>query len=140
MPRKVILVVDDDEGLRELVRIWLTNEGHSVITAVDGHECIKKLNKDIDLILLDIMMPGPTPAEIVKIIKKKSPNAIIAYMTAIDMFGVTPEQEKKGWTPVITEQVKGYIKKPIEQAKLIAELYDLLEKHEDYLESRKRKK
>ena len=53
-----ILVVDDNIEIRELIEIYLINEGYRVILAEDGIDAINKLNdNDIDLIILDIMMP-----------------------------------------------------------------------------------
>ena len=137
--KKLILIVDDNEDVRTLVKIWLTNEEREVITSVSGTDCVKKLTKDVDLILLDIMMPGLTPPEILKAIKRKSPDALVAYLTAVEPFNVTPEQAEKGWIPRINEQVKGYIKKPVEQAELLNHVFELLKKQERFSKSRKKK-
>ena len=57
--RAVILIVDDDSSIRSLVRLQLETEGHSVLEASGGLEALEiaKSNRDIDLIILDIMMP-----------------------------------------------------------------------------------
>lgn len=56
--KKSILVVDDEKDIREVIEIYLMNEGFEVITACDGLEALEKLkNEAIDLIILDIMMP-----------------------------------------------------------------------------------
>lgn len=56
--KQTILVVDDEDDIRDVIEIYLMNEGFDVITASDGLEALEKLkNKDIDLIILDIMMP-----------------------------------------------------------------------------------
>lgn len=53
-----ILVIDDDQDIRNLVKIYLKNEGYSVETAENGLEALKKLEEtDFDCIILDIMMP-----------------------------------------------------------------------------------
>lgn len=54
-----ILVVDDEEFLRNVVKEYAINEGFKVIEAENGHEAIEKVEKnpDIDLIVMDIMMP-----------------------------------------------------------------------------------
>ncbi|OPJ59229.1 response regulator transcription factor [Clostridium oryzae] len=58
MEKKRILVVDDEEDIRDLLEIYLVNEGYSVIKTSDGIEAIDVLEKaEIDLIILDIMMP-----------------------------------------------------------------------------------
>lgn len=58
MEKNTVLVVDDEKDIRELIEIYLINEGLEVITACDGIEALEKLkNNDINLIILDIMMP-----------------------------------------------------------------------------------
>jgi DNA-binding response OmpR family regulator len=54
----IVLVVDDEEEIRNAIEIYLKNEGIKVIKAKDGIEAIEKLNEnEIHLIILDIMMP-----------------------------------------------------------------------------------
>ncbi|HEX7065530.1 MAG TPA: response regulator transcription factor [Bacillales bacterium] len=58
MDNHLVLVVDDEEEIRNAIEIYLKNEGYTVIKAKDGIEAIEKLNEhDIHLIILDIMMP-----------------------------------------------------------------------------------
>ena len=53
-----MLVVDDDEVIRQLIAVNLTLEGFDVATAVDGQDCLDKVNAiDPDVITLDVMMP-----------------------------------------------------------------------------------
>ena len=53
-----VLVVDDDEVIRQLIAVNLTLEGFDVATAVDGQDCLDKVAAiDPDVITLDIMMP-----------------------------------------------------------------------------------
>ncbi|RII34889.1 DNA-binding response regulator [Clostridium chromiireducens] len=56
--KKSVLVVDDEKDIREVIEIYLMNEGFDVITACDGLEALEKLKDEaVDLIVLDIMMP-----------------------------------------------------------------------------------
>lgn len=58
MEKKTILVVDDEKEIRELIEIYLKNEGYDVIKATNGIEALDVLQShDIDLVILDIMMP-----------------------------------------------------------------------------------
>ncbi|MBP1465470.1 response regulator transcription factor [Candidatus Chloroploca sp. M-50] len=58
MEKRTILVVDDDQNLRDLIRINLEYEGFKVLTATNGVECIATVREQRpDMILLDIMMP-----------------------------------------------------------------------------------
>lgn len=58
MGKERILIADDEEDIRDLLEIYLINEGYDVIKTGDGLEAIEVLEKEyIDLIILDIMMP-----------------------------------------------------------------------------------
>ena len=54
-----VLVVDDEKEIRELIDIYLRNEGYNVLLASDGISALNilKENNDIKLIILDIMLP-----------------------------------------------------------------------------------
>lgn len=54
-----ILVVDDEEDMRNLVEMYLLNSGYRCLQAANGKEAISMVEtEEVDLILLDIMMPG----------------------------------------------------------------------------------
>ncbi|MGQ9926836.1 MAG: response regulator transcription factor [Chloroflexaceae bacterium] len=58
MDQRTILVVDDDDGLRELIRISLEHEGYAVIQATNGVECVQGVrDQRPDMVILDVMMP-----------------------------------------------------------------------------------
>jgi DNA-binding NtrC family response regulator len=78
--KKKILVVDDEEDIRKSVKMILEVNGYEVSTAIDGDELLNKIKQDIpDLILLDIMMPGPPIQEIIKQIT----DIKIAFMSVV---------------------------------------------------------
>ena len=52
-----ILVCDDDKEIVEAIEIYLNQEGYEVVKAYNGEEALKKLKEDVDLIVMDIMMP-----------------------------------------------------------------------------------
>ncbi len=52
-----ILVADDNGEIREILKILLSGEGYEVIEAKDGQEVIELFDENIDLVILDIMMP-----------------------------------------------------------------------------------
>jgi two-component system KDP operon response regulator KdpE len=58
MDQRTILVVDDDHGLRELIRINLEHEGYGVIQAANGLQCVSAVREHRpDMVILDVMMP-----------------------------------------------------------------------------------
>jgi two-component system KDP operon response regulator KdpE len=58
MEQRTILVVDDDNGLRELIRINLEHEGYGVIQAANGVQCLNSVREQRpDMVILDVMMP-----------------------------------------------------------------------------------
>lgn len=70
MHRKV-LIVDDSQSTRMLVRLFLKKEGNDVIEAPDGETAVELLKeqKDIDVIVTDINMPGLSGIDLIKIIR-----------------------------------------------------------------------
>ncbi|RDC48427.1 DNA-binding response regulator, partial [Acinetobacter sp. RIT592] len=69
--RSKILVVDDDDEIRNLLEICLTNEGFNVVKAFDGEDALNILEKEsIQLIILDVMMPKLNGMEVCSIIRR----------------------------------------------------------------------
>jgi|SRR5690625_2365700 len=78
MGKHTILVVDDEPGIRELIRMFLEKEGYDVIEAENGKEAMEIVSSDQPhLILLDIEMPGMTGFEVCRNIRKKMTVPII---------------------------------------------------------------
>lgn len=62
-----ILIVDDDPYIRELVRVFMLNEGFDVVEASDGEEALKLLETiQVDMVIMDIMMPNMDGWELCK--------------------------------------------------------------------------
>ena len=73
MPKECILVVEDEEDILELVRYNLSREGYQVICVTSGEEVLKKTESEaLDLIVLDLMLPGIDGLEVTKILKNDS--------------------------------------------------------------------
>ncbi len=78
-----ILVVDDEEGLRLLYKEELEEDGAEVELASSGEEALEKLEKNsIDLVLLDIKMPGMDGVEVLRRIKEKWKDLPVILCTA----------------------------------------------------------
>lgn len=70
---KTILVVDDEQTLRDTLKYNLSREGYRVLTAPDGMEALRLVEAEsIDLMILDIMMPGLTGIDVCRTLRKKS--------------------------------------------------------------------
>ncbi|MEE3893744.1 response regulator transcription factor [Priestia megaterium] len=73
-----LLLVDDEDRIRRLLKMYLEKEGYIIEEAADGHEAIEKaLHIEYDLIVLDLMMPGIDGIEVCKQIREKKATPII---------------------------------------------------------------
>ena len=115
-----IIIVDDDDGIRDLVKQFLTEEGFLVTTAQDAFEAKNKIEIiKYDLIILDIMMPKKTGLELAIELRKEIKTPII-FLTA------------KGET---SEKIHGleigaddYLSKPFEPKELLLRIKNILNK------------
>lgn len=108
-----ILVVDDEPRIRKLVRDFLTREGYEVLEAGDGAEALHVFNTqhDLNLIILDVMMPKMNGYEVLKKIRETSKIPII-MLTA----KTSEEDELQGFNLGVDE----YIGKPFSPKILVA--------------------
>jgi CheY-like chemotaxis protein len=81
--KKRILVVDDEEGIRLLFKEELEEEGCEVEIAASGEEAIERLESNsIDLVLLDVKMPGMDGIEVLRKVKERWKNLPVVLCTA----------------------------------------------------------
>ncbi len=116
-----ILIVDDDEHIRELARIFLKNEGLDVLEASDGVEALEKLKAiRADLVILDIMMPNLDGWELCRQLKE-------AFDFPILMLTAKGEtsQKLKGFQLGTDD----YLVKPFEPLELVARVKVLLKRY-----------
>lgn len=81
-----ILVADDEKEIIRLIKIYMEAENFHVVSAIDGDEAVRKLNTgDIDLAIVDIMMPGKNGYQVIKHIRagKYIPIIVISAKTAL---------------------------------------------------------
>ena len=111
---KNILIVDDEPDIREILRYNLEKEGFAITEAVDGNDALDKLSKDLDLAILDIMMPGKDGYEVCCKIREQGNTLPIVFLTAMDR----EFDEVKGL------EVGGddYVRKPFSPKMLIARI------------------
>lgn len=78
-----ILVVDDDQGMRELLEIMLTGEGYLVSTANDARKALAQCRKEVfDLIITDLKMPKMDGIDFLRKVKDVSPETMVILITA----------------------------------------------------------
>jgi two-component system, NtrC family, response regulator PilR len=78
-----ILVVDDDQGMRELLEIMLTEDGYSVSTAGDAGKALARCRKEtFDLIITDLRMPKMDGIGFLREVKDLSPETLVILITA----------------------------------------------------------
>ena len=105
-----ILVVDDDDGIRSLVKKYLNENNYLVSTAENGEEASKKIKViKFDLIILDIMMPGVSGLEFIRLNKKKLDTPIIL---------LTAKGEAKDRVEGLEIGADDYLPKPFEPKEL----------------------
>ncbi len=81
--KKRVLIVDDEEGIRLLYKEELEEEGCDVELASSGEEALEKLESDnIDLVLLDIKMPGMDGVEVLRKVKERWKELPVILCTA----------------------------------------------------------
>ncbi len=118
--KKHILVVDDDERIRELLKEFLENENYYVSTAKDSADAKQKLSLiKFDLIVLDIMMPGQSGLELTKEIKQKNDQPII-LLTAM---GETSDRISG-----LETGADDYLPKPFEPKELLLRIKSILKR------------
>lgn len=82
---KKVLIADDADFLRGMVRDILSREGHDVLQAKDGAECLDVLEKEsVDVCVLDIMMPGVDGFEVLGTIKRERPDVKVIMLSALN--------------------------------------------------------
>lgn len=125
--QKRILIVEDDQFLREFYQELLTTEGYLVDVAADGEVALSKIqNEDLNLVLLDIMLPKKDGVQILRELKvkpPKSPNLIIVILTNLGQDVVIKECFALG--------AQGYlIKSALNPDQVLTEVKSYLQKSE----------
>ncbi|HAH32544.1 MAG TPA: hypothetical protein DCL44_09560 [Elusimicrobia bacterium] len=93
-----ILMVDDSDVTRDLMRVFLEDMGHQIVgEAENGKNAIKFFTEmRPDLVLLDLVMPGKTGLEVLEEIRVIDPAAKVIMVTAVEQDGIDKELLEKG--------------------------------------------
>ena len=108
MPRSTLLVIDDEPNILTTVRRSLELEGYVVEVANSGKAGLAKLAEhDIDLVLLDVMMPGETGLEVLPKIRAASPASVIVMMSGNATIDTAVQATKGGAYDFIEKPLTG---------------------------------
>ncbi len=112
MKKKKILLIDDEQSIRKVIKTILENEGFSVETAKTKQEAIHFLQKkDFDIVLCDYRLPDGTGIEILEFFRRFDTNTPFIIITAYGSINGAVEAMKKGATH--------YVAKPVDTENLI---------------------
>lgn len=115
-----ILVVEDDQSIREGIAAFLSEFGYTMVEAKDGREALLKFNKELHLVILDIQIPFVNGLEVLKEIRKQSKLPVL-ILTAFS------DEEYK--VDAFTNLADGYMEKPFSLPLLKARIDSLIEKN-----------
>ena len=100
----VVLIIDDEEEIRESIELLLNSEGLSTATAASGEGGLKKIEENsYDAVLLDLMLPGKSGIDVQKDIKRIDPTLPIIIITAIGAVETAVTAIKEGSFDYITK-------------------------------------
>ncbi|MDM5247239.1 response regulator transcription factor [Lysinibacillus sp. G4S2] len=121
MSKETILIVDDEKEIRNLIAIYLKNEGFDVLEACDGEEGLNLLKKHkVHLIVLDIMMPNVDGIEMCMKVREE------AEMPIIMLSAKTQDMDK---IVGLTLGADDYVTKPFNPLELIARIKSQLRRY-----------
>ena len=113
-----VLVVEDERALIELYVRWLGDE-YDVRTAEGGEEALEKFDGDVDVALLDRLMPGMSGGEVLEAVRERDTDCKVMMVTAVE-----PDFD------VITMGFDDYLTKPVERETLLETIDRLLSRTE----------
>ena len=115
-----ILVVEDDQSIREGIAAFLSEFGYTMVEAKDGREALLKFNKELHLVILDIQIPFVNGLTVLKEIRKQSKLPVL-ILTAFS------DEEYK--IDAFTSLADGYMEKPFSLPLLKARIDSLMQKN-----------
>ena len=122
-----ILVVDDEQSLREVLSIMLNRTGYAVTSVAGGEEAVELLSREIfDLVITDLRMPDVDGMEVLKAAKSASPETVVLVITAFATADSAVEAMKQGAFDYLTkpfqvDEVQLIIRNALEKRRLTTE-------------------
>jgi two-component system response regulator PilR (NtrC family) len=128
-----ILIVDDEEVLQDVLTVLIRKEGHNTLSAWSGEEAMEILEREeIDLVLLDLMLPGMQGMQVLREIRQRQPDQVVVVITAFSSIESAIEAMREGAfhyipKPFKNEEVLLTLRKGLEQRRLTSENRSLRE-------------
>jgi len=113
-PRELIMVVDDEDFVTMLAEQVLTDQGYRVVTARDGFQAVdifRKIHAQVELVILDFVMPVMDGAAVFKELRKTSPRLPVVITS-----GFTPKDKLEA---ILADGFSGFFPKPLTRNKLL---------------------
>jgi len=118
-----ILAIDDEQDLLELLKVFLTSEGHEYVGVLSGQEGLKKIKDEkFDIVILDLAMPDFSGVDVIDALIKDG----LMGKQKVVIFTASSATEKE-FTPLLEKGVYSVIKKPLD--------FDNLSEHIKKIES-----
>ncbi|MFU2097019.1 phosphate regulon transcriptional regulator PhoB [Pasteurella multocida] len=115
-----ILVVEDESAIREMISLFLTQQGYDIIEAADYQSAVKKLVEKPQLILLDWMLPGRSGIQFIQFLKKHKDTENIPVIM------LTTRSEEEDCITGLNTGADDYITKPFSPKILLARIEAML--------------
>jgi DNA-binding NtrC family response regulator len=116
-----VLIIDDEQEIRESLEQLLGAEGYRISSAPTAEEGLRIVNEGVfDLVLLDISLPDRNGLEVLKILRRDNPDVGVIMITAYDSSQMAFQASKEG--------AESYITKPWDNDKLLLEVRNALDK------------
>lgn len=123
MNSQVILIVEDEPDIREGIRILLGGEGYVILEASSGEEAMAQINDAVDLVILDIMLPGMSGLKVCEEIRKFS---------TVPILFLTAKSQESDKAIGLMAGADDYLAKPFSYAELIARVKAQLRRYYIY--------
>ena len=121
---ETVLLVEDEDSVRSLARIFLQTGGYTVLEASDGEEAVgvsDRYEGTIDLLLLDVVMPGMSGRELADQLRARRPGVPVVYVS-----GYTDDTVLRNG---VVEAESEFLQKPFSMDLLLRKMHDLLAKN-----------
>ena len=120
MAEQTILIAEDDADIRDGVRILLAGEGYRILEAENGPKALKLFSSEVDLVILDVMMPGMSGLRVCEELRK---------ISTVPILFLTAKSQESDKLLGLTAGGDDYLAKPFSFAELSARVKALLRRY-----------